>query len=294
MRLYQRTTEYNCGVDLHTRQMYVCVVDREGSDLMRWQTCGLIAEGLPAIEVQPRPRDRWEKELQQRHTNEFLKMTVETDLALIREYDRQIDRLERTIMSAARKQRWRDLHVLLSIPGVGKVLAMTLLYEIGYIGRFDTHQQFASYCREPLKTERIRKMIRNLLQRSFFLLPQRGLMSVGSPWSGRLELHGREFVSGCPGGHTKKLHAHYTIILVEVEHDTRAYLFGFNNPFLIQSEIEGVAVLVQLDSHYVLLNLRSKKAVTRFSGISLTFTMTRSHRFPNSGICLMKCLVPSD
>jgi len=117
------------------------------SDLMRWQTCGLIAEGLPAIEVQQRPRDRWERELQQRHTNEFLKMTVETDLALIREYDRQVDRLERAIMSAARKERWRDLHVLLSIPGVGKVLAMTVFYEIGYIERFDTHQQFASYCR---------------------------------------------------------------------------------------------------------------------------------------------------
>jgi transposase len=97
--------------------------------------------------VQQRPRDRWERELQQRHTNEFLKMTVETDLALIREYDRQVDRLERAIMSAARKERWRDLHVLLSIPGVGKVLAMTMLYEIGYIERFDTHQQFASYCR---------------------------------------------------------------------------------------------------------------------------------------------------
>jgi transposase len=117
------------------------------SDLLRWQTCGLIAQGLPPIEVQQRPRDRWEQELQQRHTNEFLKMTVETDLALIREYDRQIDRLERMIMSAARKERWRDLHVLLSIPGVGKVLAMTMLYEIGYIDRFATHQQFASYCR---------------------------------------------------------------------------------------------------------------------------------------------------
>jgi len=27
MRLYQTTTEFNCGVDLHARQMYVCVLD---------------------------------------------------------------------------------------------------------------------------------------------------------------------------------------------------------------------------------------------------------------------------
>lgn len=34
MRLYQTTTEFNCGVDLHARQMYVCVVDREGKVLV--------------------------------------------------------------------------------------------------------------------------------------------------------------------------------------------------------------------------------------------------------------------
>jgi len=34
MRLYQTTTEFNCGVDLHARQMYVCVVDREGTVLV--------------------------------------------------------------------------------------------------------------------------------------------------------------------------------------------------------------------------------------------------------------------
>ena len=34
MRLYQTTTEFNCGVDLHARQMYVCVVDREGRILV--------------------------------------------------------------------------------------------------------------------------------------------------------------------------------------------------------------------------------------------------------------------
>jgi hypothetical protein len=30
MRLYPTTTEFNCGVDLHARQMCVCVVDKEG------------------------------------------------------------------------------------------------------------------------------------------------------------------------------------------------------------------------------------------------------------------------
>jgi hypothetical protein len=28
MKYYTSTTQYNCGIDLHARQMYVCVMDR--------------------------------------------------------------------------------------------------------------------------------------------------------------------------------------------------------------------------------------------------------------------------
>lgn len=31
---YQTTTEYSCGVDLHSRQMYVCVMDKDGKVLV--------------------------------------------------------------------------------------------------------------------------------------------------------------------------------------------------------------------------------------------------------------------
>lgn len=31
MRFHQSTTEFNCGIDLHARCMYVCVVDRQGA-----------------------------------------------------------------------------------------------------------------------------------------------------------------------------------------------------------------------------------------------------------------------
>ena len=30
MKYYTSTTEYNCGIDLHARQMYVCVMERQG------------------------------------------------------------------------------------------------------------------------------------------------------------------------------------------------------------------------------------------------------------------------
>jgi hypothetical protein len=34
MKYYTSTTQYNCGIDLHARQMYVCVMDRQGKKLV--------------------------------------------------------------------------------------------------------------------------------------------------------------------------------------------------------------------------------------------------------------------
>jgi transposase len=34
MKYYTSTTEFNCGIDLHARQMYVCLMDRQGKKLV--------------------------------------------------------------------------------------------------------------------------------------------------------------------------------------------------------------------------------------------------------------------
>ena len=34
MKYYTTTTEFNCGIDLHSRQMYICVMDRLGNKLV--------------------------------------------------------------------------------------------------------------------------------------------------------------------------------------------------------------------------------------------------------------------
>lgn len=34
MKYYSSTTEFNCGIDLHARQMYVCLMDRQGKKLV--------------------------------------------------------------------------------------------------------------------------------------------------------------------------------------------------------------------------------------------------------------------
>ena len=34
MKYYTSTTEFNCGIDLHAHQMYICLVDRQGNKLL--------------------------------------------------------------------------------------------------------------------------------------------------------------------------------------------------------------------------------------------------------------------
>ena len=69
------------------------------------------------------------------------------DLALIDQYDALIVDLERTILREAKRHVADAFHWLRSVPGIGKVLSLTILYEIHDITRFDRVQEFASYAR---------------------------------------------------------------------------------------------------------------------------------------------------
>ena len=73
--------------------------------------------------------------------------SVEVDLALIGHYDGIIRDLELFIIRMAKQHDADMFHRLRSITGVGKILALTILYEVQDISRFETVQQFASYSR---------------------------------------------------------------------------------------------------------------------------------------------------
>lgn len=83
-----------------------------------------------------------------------VRASVEADLELIEHYNAVIRRLEGGLKKQALIHDRRTYDLLRSIPGVGKILALVLLYEIDTIERFDSHQQFCSYARliRPKKT----------------------------------------------------------------------------------------------------------------------------------------------
>ena len=83
----------------------------------------------------------------ERFTDPSVQKTVAVDLGVIDHLDRQIAELELFLTAQAKVHDLPTFYRLRSIPGVGKVLALTLLYEIHDIRRFDDVGQFLSYAR---------------------------------------------------------------------------------------------------------------------------------------------------
>lgn len=258
MRFYQTQTRFYCGVDLHARTMYICVVDRRGKKLLHcalkcdrkrflkmiapyrksltvavecvsnWYWLADLCEDekiefalghaqymkavhggkakndridsekiarllqgglLPMAYVYPR-KQRSLRDLLRRRTRfvrlraelmghiqnlnqqanqpelgrvlktkgrrpsvlerfaqEDAKLSAAADLELIAYYDRVIATLEKHILARAKDFQPQTLAVLMSVPGIGKIIALTIALEVDTVARFDTRQQFCSYCR---------------------------------------------------------------------------------------------------------------------------------------------------
>ena len=83
----------------------------------------------------------------ERFPDPAVQKSIEVDLTLIGSYDRLLTALELDIVNTAKAHDAQTFYRLRSIPGVGKILALVLLYEIHDIHRFPRVQEFVSYCR---------------------------------------------------------------------------------------------------------------------------------------------------
>ena len=76
-----------------------------------------------------------------------VRASIEADLALADPYDDVIRRIERVVQTEADVHDPDAFELLRTVPGIGKIRGLTLLYEIQEIGRFPSVQDFSSYCR---------------------------------------------------------------------------------------------------------------------------------------------------
>ncbi len=260
MKYYKTTTKYNCGIDLHTRQMYICVMDLDGnilvhrnikhndfdfflklvepyrhdltvtcescfvcfwladacedagigfvlahayyvksiagnkhkndkedsrelaeclrtnrippayvcprdlrpvrrllrrrnkyvknrSELSGHSTCEVMAAGHRPLAISANSKERWREGIRSSFDHPVDTFTTEAELFMIESYDRIILQMEQRIEQHARDFRHQDYRLLRTVPGIGKILALTILYETIDIKRFPSEKDFVSYCR---------------------------------------------------------------------------------------------------------------------------------------------------
>ena len=91
--------------------------------------------------------NRAELAVADRFTDPSVHKTIEIDLALIEHYEALLDDVERYLTDTAKVDDLQAYYRLQTIGGVGKILALVLLYEIHDIRRFADVGQFLSYAR---------------------------------------------------------------------------------------------------------------------------------------------------
>jgi transposase len=260
MKYYKTTTKFNCGIDLHTKQMYVCVMDQDGNILVHknikgndfafflklvapyrgdltvvceccynwywladacldadiefvlahalylkhihggknkndredskklahllrtnlipmsyidprerrpmrallrqrmsyvWERATLLghlqmnqqSEGLVPAAKGGHNRDVWEERILSQYSDPLHQLAVKCDMELIRSYDRRIEIIDQRLADQARKVHGRDFALIKTVPGIGRVLSLTLLFEIDTVERFPSVKDFCSYSR---------------------------------------------------------------------------------------------------------------------------------------------------
>lgn len=98
-----------------------------------------------------KPKDVKEKttrrDLVSRFKNESLQRNIELNLDIIDFFDPRLNKIERAIRAEAKEYNRTMHNLLLTMPGIGDMMSLVILYEIGDINRFESPQKFSSYCR---------------------------------------------------------------------------------------------------------------------------------------------------
>jgi transposase len=89
----------------------------------------------------------------ERFEDPAVRKSVETDLAIIDSLNPILAQLEWHIEKTARQHDYKTLYLLRSVPGIGSILGLVILYEVHDIRRFPSVQDFSSYARliRPVK-----------------------------------------------------------------------------------------------------------------------------------------------
>lgn len=129
--------------DLLRRRMYI---SRQCSELVAHIHNTNTQYNLPAFRKKM-TRKFNHQGVAERFDDAAVRKSVEVDLAMIESLNEILGQLEWHIEKTAQGHDYHTLYLLRSIPGVGRILALVILYEINDIKRFPSVQDFSSYAR---------------------------------------------------------------------------------------------------------------------------------------------------
>jgi transposase len=146
---YTYPAKWRASRDLLRRRMYL---SRRCSELVAHIQNTNTQYNLPAFRKKLSRKYNHEG-VAERFSDPQVRKSVEVDLAVIESLNQILKKLEWHIEKTARQHDYHTLFLLRSIPGVGQILALVILYEIHDIARFPRVQDFSSYARliKPVK-----------------------------------------------------------------------------------------------------------------------------------------------
>ncbi len=131
---------------------------RKRSQLVRQKTANLLSiqnlysRNTGASLSANRIKQLRSEEVDARFTNSDLALAIKANLAVMRNLEGEIAKLERVVKERVKlKPAYR---YLLTVSGIGQILALTIMLETGDIRRFAKVENFASYCR-CVKSEKL-------------------------------------------------------------------------------------------------------------------------------------------
>lgn len=102
---------------------------------------------IPGLTSTATKRKRSRRGLPDEFSDPDVAMAVTCDLDMADALDVVILQIEKQIRARARHHDPRSLSILMTVPGVGEMISLTILYEMHIVGRFPSAQDLSSYAR---------------------------------------------------------------------------------------------------------------------------------------------------
>ncbi len=119
------------------------LVQQRTAHILSMQTMVNRNKGIPISSDKIKKMSK--EEVEEMFSDEHLTMSAQCDHEVIEVLNKQIEKIEKAVLKEVKLKK--PYKKLLTVPGIGEILAMTIMLETGDIERFSEVGKYSSYCR---------------------------------------------------------------------------------------------------------------------------------------------------